>query len=78
LSNTSQQSFAQQAELSVIVETAPPRIGTPAARFSKLRSALAASRRGADVRNPIGAGIRPAQRTHGHAPRRRGGVAATF
>jgi hypothetical protein len=36
LSNTSQQSFAQQAKLSVIVETAPPRIGTPAAGFSKL------------------------------------------
>jgi hypothetical protein len=30
----SQQSFAQQAVVSVIVETAPPRIGTPAAWFS--------------------------------------------
>ncbi len=36
LSNASQQSCAQQANAGVIVETAPPRIGTPAARFSRL------------------------------------------
>jgi len=35
-SNVSQQSFAQQAGVGAIVETAPPRIGTPAAWFSKL------------------------------------------
>jgi hypothetical protein len=34
--NASEQSFAQLAKVTAIDETAPPRIGTPAARFSEL------------------------------------------
>ena len=48
LSKVSQQSFGRQCDPFASVETAPPRIGTPAARFSSCRSVLAASRRGAD------------------------------